>query len=88
MQPPPAAAALLVSLGDDAKGEKLPARLVGNFHPQFRTGLNGMVEVAEYFTGGSYGFELNRSNIGKLDPVVVVGYVVPMANAKKVFRHS
>jgi hypothetical protein len=74
-----------VSLGYDAKREKRPARLVRNFHPQFRTSFNGMVQVAKYFTGGSCGFQLNRTDVGKLDPVVVVRCVVPMANAKKVF---
>jgi hypothetical protein len=76
-----------MSLGYDAKGENRSARLIRHFHPQFRTSFNGMVQVAEYFTGGSCGFQLNRAYVGKLDPVVVVRCVVPMANAKKVFRH-
>ncbi len=61
-----------MSLGYDAKGEKRPARLVRNFHPQFRTSFNGMVQVAKYFTGGSCGFQLNRTDVGKFDPVAMV----------------
>jgi hypothetical protein len=68
----PTEAALLVRLGYDAKGEQRLARLVRNFHPQFRTSFNGMVQVAEYFTGGSCGFQLNRTYVGKIDPVAIV----------------
>jgi len=84
----PTKAALLVRLGYDAKGEQRLARLVRNFHPQFRASFNGMVEVAEYFTGGSCGFQLNRTYVGKLDPVAMVRRAFAMANAKKVLRHS
>ena len=83
-----AEAALLVKLGYDAKAEKRLAGLVYNFHAPFRTGFDRIVQIAEYFAGGFYRFQLNRACVGESNCVAMVRRLVTVTDHKKGFRHS
>gem|GEM_PF-3210218 len=82
-----AEAALLVKLGYDAKAEKRLAGLVYDFHAPFRTGFDRIVQIAEYFAGGFYRFQLNRAYVGERHSVAMVRRLVTVTDHKKVFRH-
>jgi hypothetical protein len=83
----PTEAALLVTLGDNAKTEKRLAGVVQDFHPPFRIGFNRIAQITQYFAGGFYRFQLNRAHVGEFDSVAVVRGLVTVTDHKKISRH-
>jgi hypothetical protein len=47
-----------------------------------------MVEIAQDFAGGFYRLHLNRSDVGKVETVFMLGRMVAVTYAEKIFRHA